>query len=65
MQLMSIIICRRSGFLEHNDFYDNYPRDIKVFAGEYAAHDPEINIAHVSKNNWKAGISEAAFFDRN
>ena len=48
-------------FLEHNDFYDNYPRDIKVFAGEYAAHDPEINIAHVSKNNWKAGISEAAF----
>ena len=29
--------------------------------GEYAAHDPEINIAHVSKNNWKAGISEAAF----
>lgn len=48
-------------FLEHNDFYDNYPRDIKVFAGEYAAHDPEINIADVSKNNWKAAISEAAF----
>ena len=39
-------------FLDHNDFYDNYPRDIKVFAGEYAAHDPEINVAHVSKNNW-------------
>lgn len=48
-------------FLDHNDFYDNYPRDIKVFAGEYAAHDPEINVAHVSKNNWKAAISEAAF----
>lgn len=48
-------------FLDHNDFYDNYPRDIKVFAGEYAAHDPNINIADVSKNNWGAAISEAAF----
>ncbi len=24
--------------LEHTDFYDNYPRDVKVFSGEYAAH---------------------------
>lgn len=47
-------------FIKNVDFYDNYPRDIKVFAGEYAAHvgwgmnRPELN-------NWKAALSEAAF----
>ena len=25
-------------FYAHTDFYDRYPRDVKVFSGEYAAH---------------------------
>ncbi len=42
------------------DFYDNYPRDVKVFAGEYAAHvgsgmnRPEVN-------SMEAALAEAAF----
>lgn len=48
-------------FLEHNDFYDSYPRDIKVFAGEYAAHDPDIKGCGIDKCNFGAALSEAAF----
>lgn len=42
------------------NFYDNYPRDVKVFAGEYAAHlgngmnRPELN-------SMEAALAEAAF----
>lgn len=36
------------------DFYDNYSRDIHVFAGEYAAHDAN------QSNSVEAGVAEAA-----
>ncbi|MCQ2494543.1 MAG: alpha-L-arabinofuranosidase [Lachnospiraceae bacterium] len=35
-------------------FYDNYPRDVYVFAGEYAAHDANLS------NSVEAGVAEAA-----
>ena len=35
-------------------FYDNYPRDVFVFAGEYAAHDANLS------NSVEAGVAEAA-----
>lgn len=35
-------------------FYDNYPRDTYVFAGEYAAHDAN------QSNSVEAGLAEAA-----
>lgn len=42
------------------NFYDQYPRNIKVFAGEYAAHYGNgINAPHF--NNWGAALAEAAF----
>lgn len=47
-------------FYEHIDFYDSYPRDVKVFAGEYASrrrnlpNDP-------AANTWEAALSEAAY----
>lgn len=47
-------------FYENIDFYDSYPRDVKVFAGEYASrrrnqpNDPEAN-------TWEAALSEAAY----
>ena len=45
---------------ENNDFYDNYPRNVKVFAGEYAAHvHPGMN--RPDSNNLVSGLSEAAF----
>lgn len=41
-------------------FYDKYPRDIKVFAGEYAAHhDNGMNCPQY--NDWGAALAEAAF----
>ena len=41
-------------------FYDNYPRDIKVFAGEYAGHYGNgMNAPHF--NSWGAALAEAAF----
>lgn len=47
-------------FYENVHFYDNYPRDVKVFSGEYAAH-PE-GIKEVEKrNNWGGALAEAAF----
>lgn len=43
-------------FKENDRFYDNYPRDgIKVFAGEYAAHEEERG------NTWETALAEAAF----
>lgn len=47
-------------FYEHINFYDDYPRDVKVFAGEYASrrrnlpNDP-------GANTWEAALSEAAY----
>ncbi len=35
-------------------FYDEYPRDVHVFAGEYAAHDAN------QSNSVEAGVAEAA-----
>lgn len=39
---------------ENVDFYDDYPRDIAVFAGEYAAHD--LNLT----NSIESALAEAA-----
>ncbi|SFF31884.1 Alpha-L-arabinofuranosidase [Paenibacillus algorifonticola] len=45
---------------ENVHFYDKYPRNIKVFAGEYAAHHGNgMNSPHF--NNWSAALGEAAF----
>lgn len=47
-------------FYKNIHFYDDYPRDIKVFAGEYAAHSNwSTNCTEV--NTWGAALSEAAF----
>lgn len=48
-------------FLQNTDFYDDYDRDIKVFAGEYASrtrnkpNDPEANTLYTA-------LTEAAYF---
>ena len=54
-------------FYNNSDFYDSYPRNIKVFAGEYAAH-----VGYgANRPDWSsmdAALSEAAFmtgFERN
>lgn len=47
-------------FLNNTDFYDNYPRDVKVFAGEYATHVSG-GMNNPGANNWLAGLSEAAY----
>ena len=47
---------------ENANFYDNYPRDVGVFAGEYAAHDKNLS------NSVEAGMAEAAMmtgYERN
>ncbi len=41
---------------DHTDFYDEYPRQVKVFSGEYAAH-PE---GSGTFNNYKANTLEGA-----
>lgn len=47
-------------FYENINFYDNYPRNVKVFAGEYASrrrnlpNDPEAN-------TWETALSEASY----
>lgn len=49
-------------FLNHVDFYDKYPRDVKVFAGEYAAHeDGGGSFNRPGLNTLEAAVSEAAF----
>lgn len=48
---------------DHVDFYDNYDRNVKVFAGEYAGHIPgragRMNCPQA--NTLEAAIAEAAF----
>ena len=46
--------------LEHTDFYDNYPRDVKVFSGEYAAH-PVSGMNMPEANTLEGALAEAAF----
>jgi len=46
--------------LEHVDFYDNYPREIKVFSGEYAAH-PTSGMNMPEANTLEGALAEAAF----
>ncbi len=45
---------------EHNEFYDNYDRKIKVFSGEYAAH-PVSGFNRDDANTLWGALSEAAF----
>jgi alpha-L-arabinofuranosidase len=48
-------------FIQNVRRYDNYPRNnVKVFAGEYAAHS-EKTVSYTAKNNWLSALSEAAF----
>lgn len=47
-------------FYENTHFYDDYRRDIKVFAGEYAAHTSWED-DHAVKNCLDAALAEAAF----
>lgn len=51
---------RPDWFLEHDDFYDAYPRDVKVFSGEYAAHPANIQAPECA-NNLGGALAEAAF----
>ncbi|MCR5311636.1 MAG: alpha-L-arabinofuranosidase, partial [Lachnospiraceae bacterium] len=45
---------------EHNEFYDDYDRKIKVFSGEYAAH-PKSGFNMPDSNTLWGALSEAAF----
>lgn len=47
-------------FFDHTDFYDAYPREVKVFAGEYAAH-PQKGMNNPRANNLEGALAEAAF----
>lgn len=47
-------------FYKNTNFYDSYPRDVKVFAGEYAAH-PENDGSLPQKNTLGGALAEAAF----
>lgn len=47
-------------FYEHVSFYDNYPRDVKVFSGEYAAH-PVSGMNMPEANTLGGALAEAAF----
>ncbi len=44
---------------EHVNFYDDYPRTVKVFSGEYAAHPAPAPDCH--SNTLEGALSEAAF----
>ncbi len=49
-------------FLEHMDFYDNYDRSVKVFAGEYAAHpEGSGSFNNPRLNTLEGAVCEAAF----
>ena len=52
--------CSPAWFLTNADFYDKYPRNVKVFAGEYAAHIQEQGEGS-ARNTLGAALSEAAF----
>ncbi len=45
---------------DHTDFYDNYPRKVKVFSGEYAAH-PASGFNKPEANTLEGALAEAAF----
>lgn len=45
---------------DHVDFYDNYPREVKVFSGEYAAH-PASGFNKPQANTLEGALAEAAF----
>lgn len=45
---------------DHVDFYDNYSRECRVFAGEYAAH-PSNGMNRPDANTLEGALSEAAF----
>ncbi|MGN0779166.1 MAG: alpha-L-arabinofuranosidase C-terminal domain-containing protein, partial [Aristaeellaceae bacterium] len=47
-------------FYDHVHFYDNYPRNVKVFSGEYAAH-PVNGMNKPEANNLEGALAEAAF----
>lgn len=47
-------------FYEHVDFYDKYPREVKVFSGEYAAH-PVSGMNMPEANTLDGALAEAAF----
>lgn len=47
-------------FLENTHFYDDYPREVKVFSGEYAAH-PRRYGAPETVNTLEGALAEAAF----
>ena len=47
-------------FLDNAGRYDKYERNIKVFAGEYAAHT-KLTKNPMQKNNLEAALAEAAF----
>lgn len=47
-------------FYAHTDFYDNYPRNVKVFSGEYAAH-PVSGMNLPEANTLGGALAEAAF----
>lgn len=47
-------------FYAHTDFYDEYPRNIKVFSGEYAAH-PVNGMNRPDANTLGGALAEAAF----
>ncbi len=49
---------------DHVNVYDNYPRNCKVYAGEYAAHVPGSGCALFNApqaNCWEGALAEAAF----
>lgn len=47
-------------FYQNAHFYDDYPRDVKVFAGEYASR--RVNQPNDPKaNTWETALSEAAY----
>lgn len=49
-------------FLEHTDYFDHVPRDIKIFFGEYAAHPfGWMPMNRPEGNNMDAALAEAAF----
>ena len=52
---------RPEWMLENVNFYDSYPRNIKVFAGEYATHIEGGQFNNPSSNSLYAGLTEAAF----
>lgn len=53
---------RPDWMLQNNDYYDAYPRNVKVFFGEYAAHPYQWDNYNSSRDNTIGGaVAEAAF----